>query len=247
MRARNNFPQSKHQTHSPGDLVHYVISFLETITLHFFTIFSNFLDDHTSYKGKFIHKARDAITNSKTFNQYLAIVKSNRLKTESMRVASRQTDNGPKTNGKQMIEWATENQIVHETRAPHTPSQLGKVEVIAGNSSMFAQSMQITANTPVNLQGAMLFTMVSMVPILSIVFSHTTLLLIRNYMANQLLFKSAIPLDVHYYLCKRQNPGWKVVFPEYLLVWEIGKARKHFFCINHLIRSQWLQSILRSH
>jgi hypothetical protein len=52
-----------------------------------------------------------------------------------------------------MNEWVTENHIVHETRAPHTPSQLGKAEVTAGNSSTIARSMQITANTPANLQG----------------------------------------------------------------------------------------------
>jgi hypothetical protein len=88
------------------------------------------------------------------FNQFLAIVRSIRLKSnEPLRVARIRTDNGAEITGKQMNDRVTENQIVHETRAPHTPGQLGKAEVTAGDSSTIARSMQITGNKPAHLQG----------------------------------------------------------------------------------------------
>ncbi len=64
------------------------------------------------------------MTIRKIFDQFLAIVKSIRLKNnEATRVARIRTDNGAEITGKQMNEWVTKNQIVHKTRAPHTPSQ----------------------------------------------------------------------------------------------------------------------------
>ncbi len=70
-----------------------------------------------------------------------------------MRIARLLSDNGAEITGRVMEEWNTDNFVVPETTATHTPSQNGKAEVTAGHSSTVARSMQITANTPAILQG----------------------------------------------------------------------------------------------
>ena len=140
MRARNTPPPTEHRTTVPGDLIHYDMSFLDTPTLHGCKIVSNFIDDRTSYKWRFIHRTRDALTLRTIFRKFHAIVKSIRLKptNEPMRSARLRSDNGAEITGQVMDEWTTDTFVVPETTATHTPSQNGKAEVTGGNSSTVA-------------------------------------------------------------------------------------------------------------
>ena len=216
MRARNTPPPSEHRTIAPGDLIHYDISFLETPTLHGCKLISNFIDDHTSHKWKFLHQHRDANTIRRIFNQFLAIVKSIRLKNkEPMRVARLRSDNGAEITGKMMAEWSAENHIVQETTAPHTPSQNGKAEVTAGNSSTVSRSMQITANTLAILQGyAIHYATYIENRLYSAALSHRQGYNTSPYQElynEPASFQNWYPFGcaAYYYLGKRQNPGWK--------------------------------------
>ena len=217
MRLRNTPSRSEHRTAMPGDLIHYDMSFLETPTLHGCKIVSNFIDDFSSYKWKFLHQNRDALTLRKIFHKFLAIVKSIRLQptNEPMRIARLRTDNGAEITGKFMDEWTTDNFIVPETTAPHTPSQNGKAEVTAGNSSTIARSMQITAHTSAILQG---YAIHYATYIENRLFSEA-LSKRKGYNTSPFQelygepasFQNCYPFGcaAYYYLGKRQNPGWK--------------------------------------
>ena len=157
MRARKKMrpPPSEHRTTAPGDLMHYDIMFFDKPTPHGCRMSSNFLDDYTSYKWRFLHATRDARTIRKIFDLFLARIKSIRLQpgNEPMRIARLRTDNGKEITGELMQAFTTENHILPESTAPHKPSQNGKAEVTGGNSMTVARSMQITANTSDILQG----------------------------------------------------------------------------------------------
>ena len=217
MRARNTPPPSESRTHAPGDLMHYDICFLDKPTLHGCRMVSGFTDDCCSYKWKFLHKHRDAITIRNIFNQFLAIVQSIRLKTtgEPMRIARIRSDNGAEIHGRVMTEWTTEKLIVPETTAPDTPSQNGKAEVSGGNSCTVSRSMQITANTPDILQG---YAIHYGVYIENRLFS-AALSRRKGYNTSPFQelygepasFQNCYPFGcaAYYYLGKRHNPGWK--------------------------------------
>ena len=217
MRLRNKPPSSENRTTVPGDLMHYDMHFLDTPTLHGCKIVSGFVDDHTSYKWKFIHQHRDAQTLRKIFHKFLAIVKSIRLKqtNEAMRIARLRTDNGAEITGKVMEEWTTDNFVVPESTAPETPCQNGNAEVSGGNTLTVARSMQITANTPAILQGyAIHYATYIENRLFSEALSkrqgyHTSPY--QELYGEPASFQFCYPFGcaAYYYLGKRNHPGWK--------------------------------------